>query len=863
MKRFTKAPFVFVLVILFMLPLAAQSWPGYQYLAPKPDARWVSNTTMIVIRFRDVRPSDITNLNDFISVTGSKSQACPGIIRVASDKKTINFKPLSPFSPGETISVRLAPQVKLQSQMKLKPIAYTFTISESDQERPGLKTEETHTINNVLSDNRPLELHTVGKARIAANGVAIPADFPFFNVTVNTNPADGYIFLNNWGYQPYNMILDNDCNPVWYWRTPDRRRDFKVQKVGNDSILTMLVRTGYPFGQGYIALDNHYTVIDSFYAVNGYSTDEHELQIFEDGRYFLIGIRNLTVESGTFGKVSICESAFQEFTPEGDLLLEWRALDHFDLEDIDPLIDLTQGTNNFTHMNAIDLDDDGHILLSSRHISEVTKIDRQTGEIIWRLGGKKNQFTFVDDPRNGFSFQHDIRVLGNGHYTLFDNGNGYNPPISRAVEYVVDTLAMTATLVWEYPGENLNYQSHYMGNVQRLPNGNTFINWAEYWLPKATEVTPDGEKVYEMYFSRGEDCYRAFRFPWHGIAETPYLVAESHREGVVLIMNKFGDPDVDYYRIYGDPSPDPTTELATSSTSLATLTNLENDQTYYLRIKAVNKSGQESGFSNEERVRVKMLAPGENMVLNGDFSRRGRNWTFYTASEMSASASIHTADSICHIDISAGGDDRLYIYIYQQNMELLQGEDYILEFDAWSEAARIMEAVVINPYVEPWIHYAKIGITAIDTSYKHYSYTFTMEEGTDYDAFLVFFMGGSNADVYLDNISLKRVVDTSVRAITPERPRRYELQANYPNPFTAGTVFRFTVPEKSRVKLSLYDLLGRRITDIVHQSCNAGQYTAYLDGRALSSGTYFCRMTAYNAAGAAVFTTVRKIVLIK
>jgi hypothetical protein len=866
MKQFARSLAILVIFVLSGVTLKAQRYDGYQYLAPKPNAKWVAPTTIIIIRFQDVRPSDIINLKNFISVTGSQSQSCPGSIRLASDKKTINFKPFSPFTRGETVRVRLSPQIKGQSQMKLDFIEYTFSISESNYKLPLFNTEEIQPMPPTPLYNQQNKLYTAGKAGISANGVAIPADFPLFNISANTNPADGYIFLNNWGNQPYNMILNNDCSPVWYWRTPDRRRDFKVQKVGNDSILTMLVRSGYPFGQGYIALDKHYTVIDSFYAINGYSTDEHELQVLADGSYFLIGIRYMNVESDSFGMVSINESAFQEFTPEGDLILEWRALDHFELSDMDPLIDVTQGTNNFTHMNSVDIDDDGNIVLSSRHISEVTKIDRQTGDIIWRMGGKNNQFIFVDDPQNGFSFQHDFRVLGNGHYTLFDNGNGHTPPISRAVEYVLDTqdsLNMTATLVWEYPGENLDYQAHFMGNVQRLPNGNTFINWAEYWLPKAMEVTPEGEKVYEMNFRSGEYCYRAFRFPWHGLAELPYLVAESHREGVVLIMNKFGDPDVAYYRIYGDQSQDPITELATSQTPVATITNLENDQTYYFRVKAVNNSGQESGFSNVENARVKMIAPGENMVLNGDFSKRNRNWTFYAAQEMSASASMQTSDSICHIAIANGGDDRLYIYIYQQNMELLQGEEYRLEFDAWADEARIMEAVVINPYFEPWIQYAKIGVTAIDTVHTHYAYSFTMEDLTNYDAFLVFFMGGSNADVYLDNISLKKVVDTHVIEITSDRPLHYELQLNYPNPFNTETIFRFSVPVKSRIKLSLYDILGRHVTDIVQHIYNVGEHTVRLDGSRFSSGTYFCRMTVQDAAGKDVFTKVRKIILIK
>src|SRR5690606_33427409 len=107
---------------------------------------------------------------------------------------------------------------------------------------------------------------------------------------------------------------------------------------------------------------------------------------------------------------------------------------------------------DYAHGNAVELDSDGNILISSRHMNEITKIDRTTGEIIWRWGGKNNEFTFVNDTL-AFSFQHDIRRLPNGNVTLFDNGNHHKPPRSRAVEYELDEVNKTATVVWQYPEE--------------------------------------------------------------------------------------------------------------------------------------------------------------------------------------------------------------------------------------------------------------------------------------------------------------------------------------------------------------------------------------------------------------------------
>jgi hypothetical protein len=103
--------------------------------------------------------------------------------------------------------------------------------------------------------------------------------------------------------------------------------------------------------------------------------------------------------------------------------------------------------------------------------------------------------------------QHDIRRLDNGHITLFDNGQpsrGY----SRAVEYEIDEINKVITRTWEYHGSF----AFCCGNVQRLPNGNTLINWGP-GKPSMTEVKPDGTKVFEATIEGAAFSYRTFRFP--------------------------------------------------------------------------------------------------------------------------------------------------------------------------------------------------------------------------------------------------------------------------------------------------------------------------------------------------------------
>jgi hypothetical protein len=570
-----------IAVLLIVAVLLPVSWAagyhsrGYQYIFPTPESQQVSCYANIIIRFNSITPHDLENPAQFMTVTGGSGAVYKGILTIASDHKTIIFKPLTPFKAGETVIVRLSPNCRDAGKSHVSSFEFQFTVSpaesipsmidqkdESEQEfsagrssSPGMfesrREAERVDIENVFipesafsrqngktflgavenSATRTAVRKTVGQAMTLANKVSVPGDFPYVVITANDNPDTGLIFLDNWNGVPYNLILDNTGWPVWYMRTPDQRRDFKVQGNG---LLTMMVRQGFPnvFGWGYIGLDHNYAVVDSFCAVNGYGSDEHDLQVLPDGHYLLIGIRFVNnvdmsqIFDGGNKNATIRESCIQEFTPEHEMIFQWSALDHYDLHDVQ-LEDVRGSEIRFSHMNSISIDDDGNIILSNRHLSEVTKINRQTGEIIWRLGGAHNQFTFVNDELDGFRNQHDARALGNGHYTVFDNGNMHNPPVSRAAEFQVDTTAMTATLVWQFR-DNPDKYSNWMGNVQRLPNGNTLINWADGSLPKLTEVRPNGEKAFEMWFKDYMHCYRVFRCLWEGMSTVPYLIAEAH-----------------------------------------------------------------------------------------------------------------------------------------------------------------------------------------------------------------------------------------------------------------------------------------------------------------------------------------------
>jgi len=728
---------------------------GYLYLSPLPGAEYVAtDSRFVLVRFQEVSPNAITNLSTFITVSGASSGVHSGQTHVAIDGRTVIYTMTTDFALDELVTVALTPLVG--SGATPRSYQYQFVVgshilnvgSLTTGGNPPRQPKQTVFDGDPATkwlDRIPEGAGLAPKFAIMPNGVSVPSDFPQVLITARGIPASDYIWLENVGQngQMYQMILDTWGNPVFYQR--GGAMDFKPQKNG-------LITWG---DFSFTAVDKNFNYVRSYVAVNGYVTDGHELQILPDGTYFLIGDSTEVVDMSRFvtngnPTASVIENVVQQFTAADELIFQWRAWDHMDILDQQQAIDLTAQSFDFPHMNAIDVDDDGHILLSSRSTSECTKINRDTGEIIWRLGGRHSTLTFVNDPLNGPRNQHSLRALGRGHYILFDNGNGHDPPVSRAVEYAVDPLAKTATLVWQFRDTPDKY-AFYMGNVQRLTNGNTHINWVYAVYPKVCEVDSNGVKQLELNLTPGSDLYRSWRAPWGGVVSVPYLIVEPYPDNVTLIFNKFGDTNITSYRIYGGTSPHPTTLLASTPLTLAYLSNLENHQQYYFRVTAVAKDGTESGYSNEETVMVNLAQPGQSMVQNGDFSTGTNSWTFVTANTGSGTFSVVTG--ACLIHITNAGTALTDLQLRQSGLRLIQGNRYVLEFDGSAVGGTHPLDVKLGQDQSPFGIYYTASPTLRPTP-QHFIFGFTMTGATDLNTRLMFNLGALARDIVLDNISL-------------------------------------------------------------------------------------------------------------
>ena len=193
--------------------------------------------------------------------------------------------------------------------------------------------------------------------------------------------------------------------------------------------------------------------------------------------------------------------------------------------------------------------------------------------------------------------------------------------------------------------------------------------------------------------------------------------------------------------------------------TLAHLSNLQNNQQYYFRVTAVAKDGTESGYSNEETVMVNLIQPGQNMAQNGDFSAETNSWTFVTNNSGAGTFSVVTG--ACLIHITNAGTALTDLQLQQSGLKLIQGKQYVLEFDGMAVGGTHALDVKLGQDQAPYgIYYTASPI--LRTTRQHFTYSFTMIGATDLNSRLMFNLGGLARDVVLDNISLYLAYNSQV-----------------------------------------------------------------------------------------------------
>jgi arylsulfate sulfotransferase len=337
---------------------------------------------------------------------------------------------------------------------------------------------------------------------INSQDLVLPANFPAFTIDSLDNPDTDYLFMfarpqDPVKYPGYLIIMDQFGIPVYYKHLPYQSGLFKIQDNG----LISFLRNDEQYSQVYI-MDSSFHTVDSVWMEN-YKLDSHDFIAMENGHFLIFGLEYRIIDMSAVvpgGQVdaTVEGCVIQELDENNDVVFEWNSFDHFEITDT--YKDHTTSSITVVHPNSLEIDTDSNILMIARAMDEITKIDRKTGDIIWRLGGKNNQFNFADTS-HAFSMPHSIRSIGDGHYTLFDNGTNRDPQYSRAIEYFIDEDNMTIEKVWEYDAYKTVF-SRSGGSTQRLSSGNTLVCYGgQISDPSIREVHADGSMAFSLGFT--------------------------------------------------------------------------------------------------------------------------------------------------------------------------------------------------------------------------------------------------------------------------------------------------------------------------------------------------------------------------
>ena len=169
--------------------------------------------------------------------------------------------------------------------------------------------------------------------------------------------------------------------------------------------------------------------------------------------------------------------------------------------------------------------------MSARNTCAIYKVDRSTGKVLWRLNGKRSDFSVSSAAR--FWWQHDARAHGTSVITVFDNAGVDKEKQSRGLVLSVNESAkrVDLTRAFLHPA---GFIAGTLGNVQLLRDGGAFVGWGSQSY--FSQFAPDGTLILDGQLPVGVRSYRAYLADWVGRpADGPRVVAQSNPAGGFVV----------------------------------------------------------------------------------------------------------------------------------------------------------------------------------------------------------------------------------------------------------------------------------------------------------------------------------------
>jgi arylsulfotransferase ASST len=484
-----------------------------------------------------------------VRVTGDVTGRAGGRLRQYSNKHGASFIPSGPFAEGEHVEL----VVRIEGR---KPIRRSFEIAHLGQIQPPLNLDKTqpdklqHFVSEPELIPPRISVYERGntKGRVFMTPLPSPVVQPGGSLSINPVGPGGP------------MIVDGNGNLVWFkqMERPEVAANLRIQRYHDRRVLTWwqggVTPSAYGLGKGVIA--NHsYRTIATVHAGNGYQMDIHEFTLSPGGSaLFTIYSPVMVHLPGTpEGELSpLLDAIVQQVDVEtGRVMWEWHSYGHVPLAQSYATPENSRSYDAF-HINSIQRLKRGRILVSMRDTSAVYAIDKASGRILWRLGGKASDFRQRRDAR--FWLQHDAQLLGNHRLSVFDDEAGppQKAPASRGLVLRLHRKRGTATMVHEYLRSN-DTSAQSEGSVQTRPRGNVFVGFGSTQF--FSEFSPKGRLLYDAGLPKDDGSYRMYRYRWSATPRTSPSVAARRAPGsrVSVFASWNGATTVARWRVLAGP----------------------------------------------------------------------------------------------------------------------------------------------------------------------------------------------------------------------------------------------------------------------------------------------------------------------
>jgi hypothetical protein len=534
---------------------------GRVTVSPQPDSLDASAQTQI-----SMLGAPANELAD-VTVQGSRTGLHPGRLVAYSQGDGASFLATRPFAEGEIVTVH----AQLLGGGSSIPFAWRFTVAMRDV--PGATSNAVGTGTTKSTAPTPpareyQSFHSRPELR--------PPDV---TVSAKAQTATGDLFLAPYSgigqYGP--MILDEHGGLIWFKPLSPagaRAADFRVQEYEGKPVLTWwqdpLVGGGSATAGDVIA-NSSYQEIGQVRAGNGYQPDLHEFQITPQGTALITVYDAIDCNLSSVGGPAdgaVADTLLQEIDLKSGLVMyEWHSLDHVPLSASYSSAAPTSRAEPFDyfHINSIDVEQDGDLLVDSRNTWAAYDVDPATGQVRWQLGGRHSSFKM--GPGTATAWQHDAIQQPDGSITFFDNGAfPLEHSQSRAIDVALDTSSMTATLVRSYEHENPLVAGS-QGNLQALGGGDWMVGWGQAGY--LSEIDAAGQVLFNAHLPPDWETYRAYALPWSGAPAEPAAVAVAHgaHGQLVAYASWNGASDVASWRVLSGPSPASLAPVATGPRS--------------------------------------------------------------------------------------------------------------------------------------------------------------------------------------------------------------------------------------------------------------------------------------------------------